>query len=184
MADISKKRGLIKFIFWAALSVILGFIWVHSYLSGQMARWYYHTAKTNGYAVNSTAFAKATKDQPAILEIGKFTSITGLQAVQVKKGDRLPINANGIIDEKTLKDGKRAVVEGNKIKIIKPWEIKESKGFKFKDTFTHKGVKTNPWGAVWNVAMVIGFGLTLGYTAEGFTDLLGIKIKKIQHYGH
>ncbi len=30
--------------------------------------------------------------------------------------------------------------------------------------------------------MVIGMGLTLGYMAEGFTDMLGIKLQKIKHY--
>ncbi len=184
MAEVNRKRGTIKFVFWAALAVVVVVIWWRSFLSGQMVEWYYYTAKTSGYAINSNSFVKATQDQPGILQIGKFASIEGTQAVKVTKGDRLPHNANGIIDEKTLKEGKRAVIEGDKIKVIKPWEIKEKSGFKYKDTFTHKGIKTNPWAAVWNVAMVIGLGLCLGYMAEGFTDLLGIKVKKIQHYAH
>lgn len=68
--------------------------------------------------------------------------------------------------------------------MLAPWEIKESKGFKYKDTFIHKGIKTNPWSGLWNVALVIGLGLTLGLMAEGFTDMMGLKIKKIDHYGH
>ena len=63
-----------------------------------------------------------------------------------------------------------------------PWEIKESKGFKYKDRFIHKGVKTNPWSGVWNVAVVIGLGLCLGLMAEGATDLFGLEIKKIEHF--
>ena len=44
-----------------------------------------------------------------------------------------------------------------------PWQIKETKGFKFKDTFIHKGVVTDPWSGVWNVAMTIAIGLCLGF---------------------
>jgi len=41
------------------------------------------------------------------------------------------------------------------------------------------------WGAAWNVAMTLGIGLALGFMAEGFTDLLGIKLEKIRHFeGH
>ncbi|MBF0528989.1 MAG: hypothetical protein HQK55_06925 [Deltaproteobacteria bacterium] len=184
MAENFKTRGAIKFVFYLILCIAVGWYWVNFYESGDMARWYYHTSKVDGYAINAKTFAQATKDKPISLEIGKFDTINGLQAVQVKKGDRLPSNANGVIDEKVLKEGKRAVLEGNKIKVLIPWQIKEAKGFKFRDTFTHKGVLTNPWSAVWNVVMVISFGLCLGFMAEGFTDLLGIKLKKIQHYGH
>ena len=34
------------------------------------------------------------------------------------------------------------------------------------------------------MAVVIALGLCLGLMAEGFTDFLGWKIKKIDHYGH
>jgi len=37
---------------------------------------------------------------------------------------------------------------------------------------------------VWNVAVVIALGVSLGFMAEGLTDMLGWKIKKIEHYGH
>lgn len=184
MAENHRSRGVIKFAFYLIIAIALGWYWVDFYASGQMGQWYYHTSKVDGYAVNAATFAQATKDKPLFLEIGKFDTIDGLKAVQVKKGDRLPAKANGVIEEKVLKEGKRAALDGNKIKVMLPWQMKEAKGFKFKDTFTHKGIKTNPWSAVWNVVMVISFGLALGYMAEGFTDVLGIKIKKIQHYGH
>ena len=124
----------------------------------------------------------ATAESPAVLEIGPFTELDGLQAVRVKKGDRLPANANGVIPEEVLKAGKRAALVGDQIRVTVPWEIQEAKGFKFKDTFKHKGIETNPWAAVWNVVMVIALGLSLGFMAEGFTDLLGIKLEKIHHF--
>jgi hypothetical protein len=97
----------------------------------------------------------------------------------------LPVNTNGIISKEILEKGKRATLEGDAIKVLVPWEVKESKGFKYKDTFKHKGIKTDQWSGVWNVAVVIVLGLTLGFMAEGFTDLLGWKIHKIRHFeGH
>lgn len=181
----SRKRAAIKFSFWTAVSVALFVLVIQSYVSGQMASWYYHTAATDGYAVNVKAFMDAGKDNPAVLEIGSFDRVEGLQAVRVKKGDRLPANANGLITEDVLADGKRATLEGNRIKVAIPWEIKESKGFKFKDTFQHKGIRTSPWAAVWNVVVVLSLGLALGYMAEGFTDLLGMKLTRIRHFeGH
>ena len=102
----------------------------------------------------------------------------------VKKGDRLPEGANGVIEKKVVEAGKRAKLERDKLIVLLPWEIKESKGFKSKDTFIHKVVKTNPWSGVWNVAVVIALGLSLRVMAEGLTNMLGWKIKKIDHYGH
>ena len=70
-----------------------------------MVKQYYYKAKTDGWAINAKAFKDATKDKPAILQIGSFEKIEGLQAVPVKKGDRLPTNTNGIIDKKTVDGG-------------------------------------------------------------------------------
>lgn len=185
MAAQTKGRAAIKFIFWTAAAVGMFAMVIHSHTSGQMAAWYYYTAAADGYAVNAKKFIQATKDKPAFLEIGPFERIEGLQAVRVKKGDRLPRNATGLILDDVLKTGKRAVVEGNHIKVTVPWEMLDAKGFKFKDTFQHKGIRTNPWAAVWNVFVVIGLGLTLGYMAEGLTDVMGMKITKIRHFeGH
>jgi hypothetical protein len=184
LAENHKQRGTIKFVVWTAASIALMWFAVNSYTSGQMARWYYYQSTVDGYAVNANAFKTASKEKPAVLAVGKFEEIKGLQAVPVKKGDRLPLQCNGIIGNDVLKDGKRAKLEGDKIVVTVPWQIKEAKGFKYKDTFTHKGIQTNPWSGVWNVAVVIGLGLCLGLMAEGFTDLLGWKIKKIEHYGH
>ncbi|MBU1712603.1 MAG: hypothetical protein KKD47_05805 [Proteobacteria bacterium] len=177
----AKTKGTIKFVFWTAVSVGLFYYASLSYTSGQMASWYYYKAKTDGYAVHSAYFKKANKENPAILQIGKFDKIEGLQAVEVKKGDRLPINTDGIIDQKVLKEGKRAVLEGESIKVMVPIQIKESKGFKYKDSFKHKGVQTNPWSGAWNVVMVLSIGLALGLMAEGFTDIMGLKLSKIVH---
>jgi hypothetical protein len=184
LAENQKQKGTIKFVFWTAASIAMVWFVAHSYASGQMTRWYYYRATLDGYAVNANEFKQASKEKPAVLTVGKFDEIKGLQAVPVKKGDRLPIHCNGIIGNDILKDGKRAKLEGDKILVTVPWQVKEAKGFKYKDDFKHKGIQTNPWSGVWNVAVVIGMGFCLGLMAEGFTDLLGWKIKKIDHYGH
>ncbi len=185
MAEPSRIRGTIKFLFWTAVASALIAVVVHSHTSGQMTAWYYYTASEDGYAINAQMFKNATKDKPAVLEIGQFQRIEGLQAVPVKKGDRLPANANGIISADVLKRGRRATIQGNQIIVTVPFQIREASGFKFKDEFMHKGIRTNPWAALWNLGMVLSLGLSLGYMAEGFTDLLGVKIEKIRHFeGH
>jgi ElaB/YqjD/DUF883 family membrane-anchored ribosome-binding protein len=179
-----KTKGATKFVVWGALAVALCVYAVYEHTSGKIDQMYYHSTKLDGYAVNTNEFFTATKEKPALLAIGKAEEIKGLMAVPVKKGDRLPKGANGVIEKKVVEEGKRAKVEGDKLVVTVPWQIKETKGFKYKDTFIHKGVKTDPWCGVWNVAMTIAIGLCLGFMAEGFTDLLGWKIKKIEHFGH
>jgi hypothetical protein len=183
MAEINRRKAAFKFCFWLVISVALfGYI-IHSYTSGQMIQWYYYTASLDGYAVNANLSMEATKDKPVLLSIAKQDEVKGLVAIPVAKGDRLPRNANGVISLAEIKAGKRVTIEGQTLKVTVPWQIKESKGFKYKDTFKHKGIRTNPWSGAWNVAMVLCLGLALGLVAEGFTDLLGMKIEKIQH-GH
>jgi hypothetical protein len=182
MAETMKGRGVIKFVVWTVLSVaLLAYAW-SAYSSGQMVRWYYYKASSDGYAVNDSYFRNATKEKPAVLEIGAFQKIEGLQAVPVKKGDRLPANADGIISSKIVKEGKRVKLEGNTLKVMVPVQIQEKGGFKYRDTFKHKGVQTNPWSGVWNVVVVLLLGFFLGMTAEGFTDMMGFKLKKLQHF--
>jgi hypothetical protein len=181
----SKGRAAVKFGFWTILAAAMFVLVAHLHMSGRFARWYYFKASADGYAVNADSFKNANEKEPAYLEIGKFERIEGLQAVEVKKGDRLPELANGIIGKDVLEKGERAALEGTRIKVIKPFKIEDAKGFKFKNTFKHKGVKTDPWAAPINVFLVIGLGLTLGFMAEGFTDLIGIKVEKIHHFeGH
>jgi hypothetical protein len=181
----SRQRAAFKFVFWALCAAALFALVAHWHRTGQFAAWFYHSAATGGYAVNANVFKDATKDKPAMLDIGPFSSIEGLQAVPVKKGDRLPANANGVISDEVLKKAKRASLVGGQIKVTVPWEIQQAKGFKYKDTFKHKGVHTYPWAAVVNILLIAGLGVTLGFMAEGFTDLLGIKFEKIRHFeGH
>jgi hypothetical protein len=183
MAEVKRGKAAFKFCFWLVVSVALfGYI-IHTYNSGQMIQWYYYTASLDGYAIDANRSMNATKDKPAVLSIRKQDNVDGLVAIPVSKGDRLPRNANGVISQAEVKSGKRAAVEGQSVKLMVPWQIKESKGFKYKDTFKHKGIRTNPWAGVWNVAMVLCLGFSLGLLAEGFTDLMGYKIEKIQH-GH
>jgi hypothetical protein len=182
MAGPSKGRAAVKLAFWTVIAAGLFAYAAHAHRSGQLAARFYHAAAAEGYAVNANAFATATKESPAVLEIGRFASIDGLQAVAVKKGDRLPRKANGVIAMSILKEGRRAALDGGRIRVSVPWEFQQAKGFKFKDTFKHKGIKTYPWAAAWNVLMVIGLGLSLGFMAEGFTDLLGMKLEKIKHH--
>jgi hypothetical protein len=183
MADNHRKKAAFKFCFWLAMSVALFAYIIHSYTSGQMIHWYYYTASLDGYAVDANLSMAATKEKPAVLNIVQQNEVKGLVAIPVAKGDRLPKHANGLISLAEVKSGKRAVLEGKTIKVTVPWQIKEAKGFKYKDTFKHKGIRTNPWSGAWNVAMVLSLGLSLGLLAEGFTDLIGLKIGKIQH-GH
>ncbi len=182
MAEASRGRGVIKFIVWTVIAAaIITYLWI-DYYNGTLAGWYYYKSSLDGWAINSTTFKDATKDKPAILQIGSFEKIEGLQAVPVKKGDRLPANTNGVIDKKTVSEGKRATLEGNTLKVMVPTQIKESKGFKFKDSFMHKGIETNPWGGVHSVGFVLALGFALGLMAEGFTDMCGLKLEKIKHY--
>ena len=183
MAEINRRKAAFKFCFWLIVSVAMfGYI-IHSYNSGQMVRWYYYTASLDGYAIDANRFLNATKDNPSVLSIRKQGEVNGLVAIPVARGDRLPEKANGVISLAEIKSGKRAVIQGETVKVMVPWQIKEAKGFKYKDTFKHKGIRTNPWAGAWNVAMVLVLGLSLGLLAEGFTDLMGYKIEKIQH-GH
>ncbi len=177
-----KGKGAIKFVFWIVVAACLFYYAFHTYYSGQMVAWYYYKANADGYAVNADALKNATKEKPALLAIGSFEKIEGLQAVPVKKGDRLPINANGVITQEQLKKKERAFLDDKVIKVIMPTKIREAKGFKYKDTFKHKGVQTNPWAAVWNVVLILVLGFSLGLTAEGFTDMCGFKLHKIDHF--
>ena len=179
-----KTKGAIKFVVWATLAVALCVYVFYAHETGKIDQMYYHSTKLDGYAVNTKEFFNATKENPALLQIAKTDEIKGLMAVPVKKGDLLPKGANGVIEKKVVDEGKRAKVEGDNLVVMVPWQIKESKGFKCRDRFIHKGVKTDPWSGVWNVAMTIGIGLCLGFMAEGLTDMLGWKIKKIEHFGH
>jgi hypothetical protein len=178
----SKRRGIVKFVFWALVASAVIVFTVRSYTSGQMAEWFYHRASINGYAVNADTFKGASKDRPALLRITRGDTLDGLQAIRVEKGQRLPRNSNGVISDEVLAKGKRAAVADATLKVFVPWEMKESKGFKFKDTFKHKGIVTWPWVGVWNMIVVALLGLSLGLMAEGFTDMLGLKLEKIRHH--
>jgi hypothetical protein len=185
MADNQKSRGVVKFAVWGALAAALIAYVVYANASGKINAMYYYKSSLDGYAVRVREFKDASKEKPAVLAISpKAQEIKGLMAVPVKKGELLPAGASGVVSDQVIKEGKRAKVEGDKLIISVPWQIKETKGFKYRDTFIHKGVKTDPWSGVWNVVMVIGLGLCLGFMAEGFTDMLGWKIKKIEHFGH
>lgn len=177
-----RRRGIVKFVFWTVVAGIVIALTVRSYMSGQMAEWFYHRASVSGYAVNVDLFKDASASMPATLQIKSGGAIEGLVAVRVAKGDRLPRNTNGVISDETVAKGKRVVLSGATLQVLVPWQIKEAKGFKFKDTFKHKGVETWPWAGVWNVVIVALLGLSLGLMAEGFTDMLGLRIHKIQHH--
>jgi hypothetical protein len=178
----SKRRGAIKFTFWALVAATVMTLTARSYLNGQMAGWFYHRAAVNGYAVNAEAFKDASQSRPMSLEVTTGGEIKGLQAIRVQKGDRLPRHTNGVISDDTLAKGKRAVLSGGSLEVREPWQIKEAKGFKFKDTFKHKGVETWPWSGLWNLVIVGLLGLSLGLMAEGFTDMLGVRLEKIKHH--
>lgn len=185
MAESTKARAAVKFCFWTLAAAGLIVLVARSYTSGQMAAWFYYTAKIEGYAVNADSIMQATKDKPAVLKVGPFDRVDGGRAVPVRKGDRLPANATGVIGADEVKKGKRVKLEADTLKVMVPWQIAQQSGFKYRDTFKHKGIETYPWAAVWNVLVTLGLGLSLGYMAEGLTDLFGIKLEKIRHFeGH
>ena len=177
-----RRRGVVKFVFWMLVAAVVMTLTVRSYMSGQMGQWFYHRAAVSGYAVNADLFKDATKYNPAVLQVATGDEIGGLVAIRVEKGSRLPRNANGVIADQTVAKGRRAALAGSTLQIFIPWEMKDAKGFKFKDTFKHKGVETWPWSGVWNVIIVALLGLSLGLMAEGFTDMLGLKLEKIRHH--
>jgi hypothetical protein len=176
-----QRRGAVKFVFWTVVAAVVMILTVRSYMSGQMADWFYHRAGASGYAVNADTFKDATKSKPASLHVSTGNEINGLVAIRVAKGDRLPRNTNGVIADTTVTKGRRAVLNGTTLQVMIPWEMKEAKGFKFKDTFKHKNIETWPWSGVWNVIIVALLGISLGLMAEGFTDMLGFKLEKIRH---
>ncbi len=185
MGTAFRGRAIIKFLFWAVATTVVFTYAISFYRSGQMAHWYYFKASADGYALNTRLVVDASPKQPITLEVGTFTVVDGLRAVLVHKGDILPDGATGVIDRQTVKKGRRAKLVGDRLLVLVPWELKESKGFTYRDEFTHKNVKTNPMSGVWNVVMVGLIGLCLGYLAEGFTDMVGLRFQKIDHtVGH
>lgn len=180
-----RVRAAIKFLFWVMATVLVFSYCIRFYRSGTMVHWYYYKAKADGFAVNTKTFKDASPEMPAVLAIGDFRVLDGLKATRVKNGDVLPAEATGVIDLKTVEEAKRVQLVGSQLKVLIPWQFKEAKGFKYKDSFTHKNIRTNPLSGVWNLVMVGLIGLCLGYLAEGFTDLIGLKFQKIDHtVGH
>lgn len=181
----NRTRAAVKFVFWtlcAGGSFVLVF-YLHSV--GQLAEWFYYSAAADGYAINDKTFNEATPEKPALLRVTQSEHLEGRMAVRVKKGDRLPRGANGVIGLSVIQEGKRAMLYEGQVKVMVPWKIEMAKGFKFKDTFKHKGIETYPWAGVFNVLMVFFLGISLGFMAEGLTDLMGMKLEKIQHHvGH
>ena len=108
MAPHSKGRAAVKFAFWTVVAGVLITIVARSYTTGQMAAWYYHRSSLDGFAVNANALADATRESPVVLKVGAFGRIDDLVAVPVAKGDRLPVNATGVISSDVLKAGRRA----------------------------------------------------------------------------
>jgi hypothetical protein len=185
MKHISRTRAAIKFLFWACATVAVFTYAIHSYRSGALVHAYYYKAKADGYAVNAASFQHATLERPVSLTIGSFEDVLGLKAAPVSKGSVLPRGTTGIIDHPVVQKGERVKLQDGALVVMVPWQLKESKGFTYRDGFTHKNIQTNPWSGVWNLVMVGLIGLSLGYLAEGFTDLVGLRFEKIDHtVGH
>jgi hypothetical protein len=177
-----RRRALLKFLCWAAAATALIWYVVRCHRSGQLTEWFYHTAAVDGYAVNADVFKDATPQRPVLLAVVGFGHLHGAVAVRVRKGERLPQHTNGVIADAVVRAAKRAAVDGDRIRVMVPWEMQQAKGVRFKDTFKHKGVKTYPWAAVWNVLVVLLLGISLGFLAESVTDLLGVKLERIRHH--
>ena len=177
----SRPRAALKFLGWLAAAASVFAYAIHTYTSGTMARWYYYEATADGYAVSAKHFAEATPERPASLIIGEFAALSGLQAVPVRAGQVLPRGATGVIGLDVLRAGTRVRVEGPRLVVLQPWQVGEAKGFTFREGFSHKNVRANPISGVWNLIMVMLMGLTLGFTAEGFTDLIGVRLRRSDH---
>ena len=84
-------RGTIKFVVWTAVSVgIIVCFWAQ-YYNGSLLKQYYYKTKTSGWAVNATAFDKATKDNPATLQIGSFRKSKGCRPYRSKRAISFPL---------------------------------------------------------------------------------------------
>jgi len=172
-----RARALIRVVFWGAVAVAAFTYAISFYLSGDMVNWYYYRAATDGYAINNNAFLDATTAKPVVLTVVQKDALSGPEAVQVKKGDLLPRGANGVISAEDVAAGKRVALENNQLKVMVPTQIKEQAGIKYRDSYQHKGVQTNPWSGPWNVGMVLIMGLSLGMLAQAITDALGMEFK-------
>lgn len=191
-----RKIEAIKFTFWTIVSVIFMIYFFHLHTSGTLARWYYYKAAKDGYAINVTNFWDATKENPATLKIAKLDKIAtpneikegklpfeaGLVAIPVKKGDSLPEGANGVIEMRYVKEQKRLKVEGDLMTIWEPWKWREAKGVMFKDSFQHKAIEPFFWSAFYFPGFMLLIGVSLGLMADGFTSMMGMKVKKIEHH--
>jgi hypothetical protein len=131
----NKIRALIKFAFWSVLSCAFLCLAFYLHKSGKFAEWFYFRASEDGYAINALSIMDATVEKPIALAVGQFDRIDGDRAVRVRKGDRLPVNANGVITDKVLKESEQAVFEGAYVLVKIPWKMQDAKGFKYKDTF-------------------------------------------------
>ena len=112
----TRHRGIVKFVFWTVVAAVVMTLTVRSYMSGQMAEWFYHRAAASGYAINADLFKDATKSKPATLQVTTGNEINGLVAIRVEKGDRLPRNTNGVIADTTVTKGRRAVLRRRRVK--------------------------------------------------------------------
>lgn len=147
----SRRRSALKFLAWLLVSAALFAYAINTYTTGRMVRWYYYQAKADGYAVDARAFAGATPERPAALQVGTWTSLDGgRRAVPVRTGDPLPVGATGVIDLDTIHKGVCARVVGDQLLVLVPWQVRESNGFTFREGFTHKNVGTNPFSGMWN----------------------------------
>ncbi len=81
MAEVSRGKGAIKFLFWGAVAIGLFYYAFHTYNTGQMVVWYYYKANTDGYAVNADTIKNANKEKPALLTIGPFEKIEGPSSI-------------------------------------------------------------------------------------------------------
>ncbi|MHB1132958.1 MAG: hypothetical protein ACYC4L_11275 [Chloroflexota bacterium] len=172
------KRTMVRLVFWAVAAALIFAFVVNSYTSGEMVNWFYYRASLDGYAIDDRAFMDATTEQPAFVTIVQQDFISGPQAVRVRAGDLMPRGANGVIADAEVQDGKRVALEGNRIKVMVPTQLKEAKGITYKDTYKHKGIQTNPLSGPWNVLVVLTMGLTMGMLAQALTDLFGLEFKQ------
>ncbi len=177
----SRWQSTAKALCWSTIAGLLIWTVVRAHASGQMAAWFYYRAAYDGYAIDADAVMRATPEHPAVLALSTSHRIEAATAVRVRKGDRLPAGATGVVGDDEIRKGKRARLAGSALEVTVPWLATQQAGFRFRDTFRHKGVEPNPWVGVWNLAMTLGIGLSLGLAAQGLTDLFGLRLAPIRH---
>jgi len=181
MAEVNRGKAAFKFCFWLVVSIALFAYVIHTYNSGQMIQWYYYTARSMVTPVNANGFMNATKEKPSCSVSGSRTRWTVWWRSRCPRGTGCQeCEWRHFPDRNQI--GKKGRPGGEKVKVTVPWQIKETKG-----SSTRTPSSTRHQDQSLGRGLECGHGAPPGAVtrllAEGLTDIMGLKIGKIQH-GH